>query len=426
MNTSTQSGRAEIDGRIFNPFSRDFIRNPDPVWQMLLRDHPIAWHKDLQMWFVNSHALCERMLKDNRFTPNYRVWEHAPAPKPDTEKNDFDLMTDHSLFMVTPAEHLRLRKLTLPAFGRPVMHKIDATIRSLIVEAFDAIGSAEAFDVYTCLSTKLPTRAVARMVGVPEKDDAIFHKFSNSCVLATRINLPPRQRDQAIQDSLEGFAYFKQEIARRRALPHPGEDFLGSLISAKDGDDSLSDWDIIAVISALITAGSDTATDLYSYLIYALLRHPDQYELLKKKPELMENAILEMLRWSAFGKLPFFRFAAEDIEFDGQPIRKGQAICVNLTAAWHDPAKWVQPNEVQITRNLDGHLIFGAGAHFCIGTYLARTQAAITLQEFMRRFPNATLSNGDGDVEYDYQHHNARRIVRLNVQTGLQALRKAS
>lgn len=426
MNTQTSADRIEIDGRTFNPFSHDFIRNPDPVWQMLLRDYPIAWHKDLHMWFVNSHELCEKMLKDNRFTPNYRVWEHAPPPKAEAEKNDFDHMTDHSLFMVTPAAHLRLRKLTLPAFGRPVMHKIDATIRGLIVDAFDSIGTPEEFDVYTMLSTKLPTRAVARMVGVPEQDDAIFHKFSNSCVLATRINLAPKQRDQAIQDSLEGFAYFRKEIARRRSLPHPGDDFLGSLISAKDGDDSLSDWDIIAVISALITAGSDTATDLYSYLIYALLSHPEQYELLKQKPELMENAILEMLRWSAFGKLPFFRFAAEDIDFAGQSIKKGQAICVNLTAAWHDPKKWVNPNDVQFTRNLDGHLIFGAGAHFCIGTYLARTQATITLQEFIRRFPNATLVNGNGDVEYDYNHHNARRIIRLKVQTNVEAARKAA
>jgi len=423
---STAAARIEIDSRVFNPFSKDFIRNPDPVWQRLLAEYPIAWHRELQMWIVNSHALCERMLKDNRFTPNYRVWEHAPPDKAEADKNDFDRMTDHSLFMVTPDRHLRLRKLTLPAFGKPVMAKIDATIRSLIVEAFDALGAPEEFDVYSMLSTKLPTRAVARMIGVPVEQDAMFHTFSHSCVLATRINLPPKQREQAIQDSLPGFAYFRQEIARRRALPQPGEDFMGQLIAARDGDDSLSDWDIIAVISALITAGSDTATDLYSYLFYALLSHPDQRDLLRARPELMENAILEMLRWSAFGKLPFFRFAAQDIEFAGQPIRKGQAILVNLTAAWHDPAKWENPNTLDITRRLDGHLIFGAGAHFCIGTYLARAQATITLQEALRRFPHATLVNGDGDVEYDYNHHNARRIIRLRVQTHLEAARKAA
>ncbi|MDD3763566.1 MAG: cytochrome P450 [Nevskiales bacterium] len=426
MNASTTEGRIEIDGRIFNPFSHDFIRNPDPVWQVLLKDYPIAWHKDLQMWVVNTHALCEAMLKDNRFTPNYRMWEHAPPPTPEAEKNDFDRMTDHSLFMVTPQEHLRLRRLTLPAFSRPVMSKIDATIRSLIVDAFDQIGTPDAFDVYAELSTKLPVRSIARMVGVPIEHEKLFHKFSNSCVKATRINLPPKEREQAIQDSLEGFDYFKREIARRRALPHPGDDFLGSLISAREGDDSLSDWDIIAVISALITAGSDTAIDLYSYLVYALLSHPDQYARLKQHPELTENAIIEMLRWSAFGKLPFFRFASGDIEFAGQRIRKGEAILVNLTAAWHDPAKWERPNEVDIGRNLDGHLVFGAGAHFCIGTYLARTQATITLQEFIRRFPDAELAGGDGEIEYDYGHHNARRIIRLKVQTNLEAARKAA
>lgn len=427
-NSAAQSsaGRIEIDGRIFNPFSHDFIRNPDPVWQRLLRDYPIAWHRDLQMWVVNSHELCERMLKDNQFTPNYRLWEHAPPVKPESEKNDFDRMTDHSLFMVSPEQHLRLRKLTLPAFSRGVMSSIDAKIRDLIVGCFDEIGQADEFDVYSQMSVKLPVRSIARMVGVPTDKEKLFHKFSNCCVKATRINLPPREREQAIQDSLEGFAYFKQQIAERRARPHPGDDFLGTLVGTVIDDERLDDWDIIAVISALITAGSDTAIDLYSYLIYALLSHPDQFELLKRKPELMENAILEMLRWSAFGKLPFFRFASQDATFAGQPIRKGQAILVNLTAAWHDPAKWTEPNRMDIARKLDGHLIFGAGAHFCIGTYLARTQATVTLQEFLRRFPNATLANGTGDVEYDYNHHNARRIIRLKVATNLRAARAAA
>jgi cytochrome P450 len=85
-------------------------------------------------------------------------------------------------------------------------------------------------------------------------------------------------------------------------------------------------------VFALITAGSDTATDLHTYLIHALLSNRDQYELLKQKPELMENAIIECLRWGSFGKVPFFRFAAEDIEFAGQHIRKGQAIGVNIQA----------------------------------------------------------------------------------------------
>ncbi|MBI2384281.1 MAG: cytochrome P450 [Gammaproteobacteria bacterium] len=424
------AGRVEIDARVFNPYSKDFIRNPDPVWQTLMRDYPVAWHKDLQMWIVSSHELCDRLLKDNRFTPNFRAWEFAPPPKAEADKNDFDRAFEKGFFAVSPAEHLRLRKLTMPAFSRPVMGKIDEKIRDLVTECFDAIGEAAEFDVYSALAVKIPARSIARMVGVPIDMEDFFHEFAVDVIKSTRINLPAKEREASMQATLPGFKYFRDRIAERRARPHPGDDFLGSLVGAVDasneGDARLDDYEILSVIFALITAGSDTATDLHTYLLYALLSNPDQFALLKRKPELMENAIVECLRWGSFGKMPFFRFASEDIEFAGQTIRKGQAIGVNVQAAWHDPAKWDDPTRLDIARRLDGNIVFGAGAHFCIGTYLVRVQGRLMLTEFMRRFPDADLANGTGDLDYEWTHHNARRINRLKVRTNLKARRRAA
>lgn len=411
------SGRIEIDGSIFNPYAKDFIRKPQEVWQRLLREYPIAWHKDLQMWIVNSHALCAEMLKNNAYTPNYRAWELAPPAKAEADKNDWDRVFDHSLFVVPTQEHLKLRKLTMPAFSKPVMGKIDGKIRDLIVECFDAIGEAEEFDVYEAIAAKLPGRSIARMVGVPLEMEHFFHEFAVNVVKSTRINLPAKEREAAVQGTLPGFAYFKQQIAERRARPHPGEDFLGSLVSARDGEDALGDYDIVSIILALITAGSDTATDLHTYAIQGLLANPEQFRLLQQKPELMENAIIELLRWGSFGKVPFFRFATEDSVFHGQAIKKGQAIGINISAAWHDPAKYPDWDKLDIQRRLDGNLVFGAGAHFCIGTYLVRVQGGLMISEFIKRFPKAELVNGDGDIDYDYKHHNARRISRLRVKT---------
>ncbi|SFF51085.1 Cytochrome P450 [Fontimonas thermophila] len=425
MNTA-HNPRVEIDASIFNPYSKDFIRNPDPTWQILIRDYPIAWHRDLQMWIVSSHELCDRILKDARFSPNFRVWELAPPPKPEDQKTDFDRAFEKGFFAVGPQAHLRLRKLTMPAFSKPVMSQIDAKIRDLIIGCFDAIGDAEEFDVYQALAVKIPARSIARMVGVPTDLEDFFHEFAVNVIKSTRINLSAKEREASMHKTLPGFKYFRDEIARRRALSHPGDDFLGSLIAASDAGSQLDDDEILSVVFALITAGSDTATDLHTYLLYALLSHPDQFELLKQRPELMENAIIECLRWGSFGKVPFFRFATEDIEFAGQLIKKGQAIGVNIQAAWHDPAKWEDPLKLDITRRLDGNIVFGAGAHFCIGTYLVRVQGSLMLQEFMRRYPNATLADGDGRIDYEWTHHNARRINRLIVKTNRVAARKAA
>ncbi len=414
-----ESARAEIDGSIFNPFAPEFVRDPHPVWQRLLAEYPVAWHRDLNMWVVSSHALCAEMLKDNaRYTPNYRVWEHAPAPRPPEARTDFDRMTDHALFMADRAGHHRLRKLTLPAFSGRVMAQIDARIHDLIVSRFEEIGRPARFDVFAEIAEPVPARSIARMIGVPMADEALFQRFANAVVLAARINLPQARREAAMDEALEGIAYFQAEIARRRAQADPGDDFLGSLISARDGDDSLDDWDIIALISALITAGADTAIDLHTYLVKGLLEHPDQQALLRAEPALMDSAIVELIRHGAMGKFPFFRFATQDSELAGQRIGKGQAILVNLTAAWHDPARWPQPQKLDFTREMDGNLVFGAGPHFCVGAYLVKAQARIMLEEFLRRFPDATLV--DGGMEYDDSHHNARRISRLLIETGAQ------
>src|SRR3546814_19822898 len=97
-----------------------------------------------------------------------------------------------------------------------------------------------------------------------------------------------------------------------------------------------------------------------------------------------------------------------------------------LTAAWVDPAKWENPVQLNIERRLYGNIVFGAGAHFCIGTYLIRVQGGLMIQELMKRFPNAELADGDGHIDYDYNHHNARRINKLIVKTNVAAQRKAA
>ena len=92
----------------------------------------------------------------------------------------------------------------------------------------------------------------------------------------------------------------------------------------------------------------------------------------------------------------------------------------------HDPAKWENPNKLDITRRLDGNIVFGAGAHFCIGTYLVRVQGNLMLTEFMKRFPDAELVDGDGKIDYEWTHHNARRINRLMVKTNRKAGQRAA
>jgi cytochrome P450 len=310
-----------------------------------------------------------------------------------------------------------MRKLTIPAFSRKVMEQIEVKVRDLIVSAFDAIGDVDEFDVYEKLAVFLPGRAIARMVGVPLEAEDLFHDgLATNLTIVTRINKPFEERMRAKAATQPGFDMLKKLIAERRARENPGDDFLGTLIKTESDGDKLSDWEIMSLITALITAGSDTAIDLYTYAVKELLQHPDQYQLLLQKPELMENAVHEILRHGAMGIFGIFRYALEDQQYAGQFIRKGQALQVNMSTAWNDPKKWPDPRKFDITRPLEGNIIFGNGPHFCIGTWLVRAQAKIAITEFARRFPNAELSD---EIGYDFSNALARRINKLTVKTNI-------
>ena len=419
------TARAEIDFSIYNPFSPDFIRDPMPTWQRLLRDYPVAWHRDIRMWVVCPHELAFETLKSPRFSLRFEDWEFAPPPKPEAEETDFDRSRKYGLGSVDAAGHLRLRKLTAPAFSKRVMHQIEAKIRDLVVGCFDDIGTPATFNVFEKIGCRIPIPSIARMVGVPRDAEDLFeHGLTYNLVRSNNPLYTPEQREAARRGTLPGFEFLKQLVAQRRAVNDAGDDFLGTLIKTVEDDDRLSDWDIIALITALITAGADTVLDLHTCAIHELLGHPEQYRLLQRRPELMENAILEILRHGAPGKTgPIPRYALEDVELGGQLIRKGQAVMVALSAAWNDPVKWPEPERFDITRPLEGNLIFGAGPHFCIGLNLVKAQGRLMIGEFMRRFPDARLR---GDIEYDYNHFNARRMTGLWVDTGLSASGQAA
>ena len=416
--TATASAaRAEIDFSIFNPYDMDFIRNPYPTWDRLMDQYPVAWHKDIQAWVITPHKECFEALRTPKFTLSYHDYKYAPPLKPQSEWNDFDRAMEYSLTVVKPGEHIRLRKLTQPAFARQVMDQIESKIRDLVVKCFDDIGNPKEFNVASEIATKIPIPSIARMIGVPKEADDLFqHGLGYNLLRATNPLYSDEERMGFIKGTLPGFKYLAEMVAAIRKDPAKGNGFMASLVTTVDeGGDHLTDWDILALLSALVAAGADTVIDLHTVAIEALLSHPDQRQKLRDNPKLMENAILELLRWGGQGKLgPTPRYAYDDCEFFGQQIGKGEPIIVAMAAAWNDPRKWPEPRKFDINRNQEGNIIFGAGAHFCIGLNLVKAQGKIMIEEFDKRFPNAELV---GEPDYDMTHFNARRMTKLMVRT---------
>lgn len=410
MNTAVT---VSID-HLFQPQSEAFLHNPVPTFRRLLRECPVGWYSPWAAWVVTPHDLCAKYLKDPRLSTRFTDWEFGPTLKPEHEKNDFDRMNDYSLFMVGHDHHQRLRKLTLPAFSKRVMDQIELKLKDLVRDCFDSLEGREEIDAYADIAARIPVRAIARMVGVPVDRESLFEDMAHGYVRVINPAITAAEREEAVQRMLPGIQMFKELIAERRALADPGDDFLGTLVSTSENGDRLVDWEIIGLIGALLAAGADTVVDLHTYTLYELLSHPEQFALLKTRPELMENAIMEVLRHGSPGKTGIHRYALEDLEIAGHAVRKGQQIMLSMGASHYDENKYPDPERFDITRNFDHNILFGIGPHYCIGINLAKVQGSLMLQEFMRRFPRASLA---GPPEIDPHHHNARRIRRLPIHT---------
>lgn len=410
------NNRVEIDFSVYNPFDPDWVADPWDVIDRLINQYPVAFHTDLNAWLVAPHDLASEVFRSAKFSVQSSDWKDAPPPTPREEWTLRDEVQQVAFNNISPGEHQRFRRLTAPAFSRRVMDDIEARIRSSIVAIFDEIENPAEFDVATEIAEKVPVRTIARMVGVPEDKDELFTDGLAWNTVRAQSPMYAAEREKYIEGLLPALTHLRDFISERRAADEPGDDFIGTLLTTESNGEQLTDIEILSLINGLVVAGADTAVDLHSYAILGLLTHPDQWDLLRERPELYEQAVVEILRWAShgkFGALP--RHPLEDVEIGGQVLEKGSLVMPLLGTAWSDPAKWDEPRSLDILRDHSGNLVFGAGPHMCIGLNLVKVQGKLMLEEFDRRFGDrARIASGP---EYDPMHFNARRISSLIVRT---------
>ena len=398
----------------FNPSSKEFIHDPTPTLEKLSHEFPIARFEAWQAWLVTGHQNIISCLLDRRLSTDFNLWEFAPPKKPFEEMDAFEKLMNNNLFFLDRKNHLRLRKLALPAFSPRIMEKMKERFKILVKERFDEIGTPESFNFSAEIAEIVPTQAIASLVGIPRDKFPIFDSLAYGVVRGINPMLTPEERKDAIKGVPEGLDLLNELINERRA--NPGDDFLSTLILAEDEGSKLSNLEMCALVGAVLGAGSDTAVDLHSYLIKNLLQHPKQHDALMADETLVQGAISETLRYESSGKTGLARYASEDMEIQGHCIKKGQMVQLITSTAGMDPLIYQNPSTFDIKRDHDKSISFGQGPHYCIGVTLVRSQTEVMLKELFKRFPNLTL--GD-EVVYDYDHHNARRMDVMMVKTNI-------
>jgi pimeloyl-[acyl-carrier protein] synthase len=248
---------------------------------------------------------------------------------------------------------------------------------------------------------------IAEVLGIPPDDYQMFKTWSNTLLEISNVPLespPPPGFEETLEAERE---YFRQRYEELRR--NPGGDLMSMLIQAQEKD-ALTFDEVAGFFNLLLLAGNETTTNLIGNGLFALMRNPDQLELLQRQPALMPDAIEEMLRWDCPVQATG-RNVVRECEFGGVRMRAGTGVVVLNGAANRDPAQFRDPDRFDVRRTPNDHVAFGEGIHFCLGAALARMEGSIAMGAVLERFPRLHLAPGP-EPEHKKSFH-VRGLVSL-------------
>ena len=330
---------------------------------------------------VLGYELVRAVLRDTRFVPAVKlvmstqgitsgpVWERA----------------NQSILGLEGETHRRLRRLVSKAFTPRGAERLQTLIVDVMTELIDPLAAVGRCDVVVDIARPYPTPIICALLGVPRQDWQLFSAWTDDIKKAFDWNVA---NDEPVIAAAwaELDAYLEEMLAQRR--DNLTDDLISDLIRAEDEGDRLTHRELVTLASTLLIAGTDTTRNQLAAAVYFLHKHPDQWALLGAHPELAGNAVNELMRYSPI-VLALARMAGEDVELHGVIIPAGSLVVANIAAAQRDPAVYDDPDRLDITRDPSTPILaFGNGAHYCLGSHLARLELVEALRIITRRMPN--------------------------------------
>jgi pimeloyl-[acyl-carrier protein] synthase len=369
------------------------VPDPYPLYHWLGSNDPVHWSSFASAWMLTRHADATTYLQDRRFSRvafldqmRARYGGNEPILKFQSEELSF----------LDGEKHTRLKNLVGKAFSPQRVAAMRPRISAAVNAKLDELQPAHRMDVIADYAYPLPANVIAAMIGVPEADWPTLREWVDGIVLSRGLVRTPELMAAGDRSAMAFEEYLRALIAARKA--RPSDDLMSALIAAEDRGTHLSEDQIVSLTETLFAAGHATTRSLIGLGLLALLRHPDQMAILCAQPDMIANAVEEMLRYDPPTQSPSPQVAIEDVKIGGKTIRKGQLASVLIGAANRDPARFPDPDRFDITRRDHEHLAFSMGPHYCLGASLARAEAQIAIQALVERLPHIKL--GEGPLKY--------------------------
>ena len=366
-----------------------FVSNPYPALKELRAQGQPVWHEGMQMFLAARHVDANDVFRNKSLG---RIFKEKT---PEFEWEIFNWLHADSILDSEPPKHTRLRSLVAKAFNRQKiegMRPAVGRITDQLLESIDEkVKSDQQFDLIADYAEPLPVKIIADLLGFPESEEHLLRPWSQAIVKMYEVN-PSAQHQSEAQIAAREFADYVRNLAESRKKT-PTADLISDLASVEENGEKLNMHELVATCILLLNAGHEASVNAFGNGMVAALQRPDQVALLRNDPRaITDTALEEFMRFDAPLHM-FERTATADTEIGGVSIKEGQKIAALIGSANRDESVFTAPESMDLTRDPNPHIGFGAGIHFCIGAPLARLEMSVSLPALWEKYPNMQLAS---------------------------------
>ncbi len=380
----------------YDIFDKSYIKDPFPVWDEVRGKCPIA-HTDRWggSFMPTRYEDLFNIAKDIEHYSSRDVLVASMMPAPDQERPE---LTEEEMEMVQqynvgappitsdPPVHTWARKLLLPPFSATSVQKYEQETRELCAELIDGFIANGTADGAADYAQQIPPRVIASMLGIPKEMSGQFTEWVRGFL---ELGLTDPELREASGRAIFEFLYGQIQLRKENL----GDDLISYLLTSEVDGEPVPEPHVLGTCFLILVAGIDTTWSSIGSAFWHLAQHPEDRKKLIEHPELMPNAIEELLR--AYSPVTMARYVASDTEYAGCPIPEGSKVLMNFPAANRDPSVFENPDVVDLERAKNPHIAFGVGIHRCAGSNLARMEMRISIEEWLKRIPDFELSDPD-------------------------------
>ncbi len=363
--------------------SPEFHDDPYPALAELRAQGKPVWHEETGMFLAARHADANAVLRDKSLG---RIFQPRT---PEDDWFDFNWLHADSILDSEPPKHTRLKSLISKAFNPVTIRAMRPDIERLTGELLDRAADLGEFDLIADVAEPLPVKVIAHLLGFPASDEHLLRPWSQAIVKMYEV-APTEQHKADARAAAHDFAEYVRGLMVERK-ENPGTDLISVLAAVEEGGERLNAHELIATCVLLLNAGHEASVNGFGNGAVAALSRPETIQPLRDDPRTIgPSAVEEFLRFDSPLQL-FERTATADTEIGGVTIAKGQKIAALLGSANRDETVFDRATEMDLTRERNPHIGFGAGIHFCIGAPLARVEMNVVLPAVFERFPALEL-----------------------------------